>query len=353
MGKKVSMQQIADYLGVSKFVVSKALSGKGGVSDQTKDRVIQAASQLGYFAQSNSIQKPAEASTVVAKPRTRQKKIVIVLMPNIRFQTRESTYWGKIVNGISAKLEEDGLGILIVSEHSVDHFMDILNPKGIMGLIGVGVISSSLLLEVHRMGIPMVLVDHEDALIPTDTVFVNNTDCMYRLTRHMIGLGHRELQFVGSNQFSRSFKDRWVGFRSAVEEELGPNAVDGSKLLSVDGLTGPDAEAEIRAWAEDMRSTGALPTAWMCANDMIAIHVLRALETLGLAIPEDAVVTGFDNIEDAYRSRPPLTTVNVPKETLGRRAVERLLARIAKPSDPIDKLLINGEVLYRDSTSSK
>ncbi|MFS0722808.1 LacI family DNA-binding transcriptional regulator [Paenibacillus sp. 1P07SE] len=350
MGKKVSMQQIADYLGVSKFVVSKALSGKGGVSDQTKERVIQAASQLGYFAQSATALRPAETAPAGVKPRTRQKKIVIVLMPNIRFQTRESTYWGKIVNGISAKLEEDGLGILIVSEHSVDHFMDILNPKGIMGLIGVGVISSSLLLEVHRMGIPMVLVDHEDALIPTDTVFVNNTDCMYRLTRYMIGLGHRRLQFVGSHQFSRSFTDRWIGFRSAVEEELGTAAGGAEKLLSIDGLTGPAAEGEIVAWAEAARTGGELPTAWLCANDMIAIHVLRALGSLGIEVPGEAAVTGFDNIEDAYRSRPPLTTVNVPKETLGRRAVERLLARIAKPSDPLDKLLINGEVLYRDST---
>ncbi|GBF72608.1 LacI family transcriptional regulator [Paenibacillus sp. 598K] len=353
MGKKVSMQQIADYLGVSKFVVSKALSGKGGVSEQTKERVIQAASQLGYFAQGGTGVRAPEVVPAAAKPRTRQKKIVIVLMPNIRFQTRESTYWGKIVNGISAKLEEDGLGILIVSEHSVDHFMDILNPKGIMGLIGVGAIASSLLLEIHRMGIPMVLVDHEDALIPTDTVFVNNTDCMYRLTRYMIGLGHRELQFVGSNQFSRSFKDRWIGFRTALEEELGAAAAGEERLLTVSGLDGLEAQAQVTAWASRAQTEGRLPSAWLCANDFIAIAVAQALAALGLNLPGDAAITGFDNIEDAYRHQPPLTTVNVPKETLGRRAVERLLARIAKPSEPLDKLLVNGEMLYRESTLLK
>lgn len=198
--KKVTMQQIADHLGVSKFVVSKALSGKGGVSESTKERVIQAASRLGYFNQKNGYVKNIVPAGAPLSP-SPGKQSVLVLMPNIRFQNKESLYWGKLLEGISRELEQQGLGMIIVSEPRGENFMSILNPEGILGMVGVGQIATSLLLEVHRSGLPMVLVDHEDPLIPSDTVFANNLDGMARLTNHLIGLGHRQLHFVGSLHF--------------------------------------------------------------------------------------------------------------------------------------------------------
>lgn len=141
-----------------------------------------------------------------------------MLMPNIRSQTQDSLYWGKIVDGIALALDQEGLGMVIISEHRADNFVNVLNPDGLLGLIGVGQISTSLLLEVHRIGLPLVMIDHEDALIPCDTVFANNIDSMTRLVNHLIGTGHTLFHFVGSIRYSRSFRDRWIGFRSALEE---------------------------------------------------------------------------------------------------------------------------------------
>lgn len=109
------MQQIADHLGVSKFVVSKALSGKGGVSESTKERVIQAASRLGYFNQKNGYVKNIVPAGAPLSP-SAGKQSVLVLMPNIRFQNKESLYWGRLLEGISRELEQQGLGMIIVSE---------------------------------------------------------------------------------------------------------------------------------------------------------------------------------------------------------------------------------------------
>lgn len=350
MSKKVTMQQIADYLSVSKFVVSKALSGKGGVSEQTKERVIQAASQLGYFTQKNAYVKSMKLEQL-PKAQAGNKQSVIVLMPNIRFQTKDSLYWGRILDGISSRLEEDGLGMVILSEQSVDHFLHLLNPSGILGLIGVGEISTPLLLEVHRIGLPMVLVDHEDPLIPTDTVFVNNYDSMNRLAKYLIGSGHKQLQFIGDIRFSRSFYDRWTGFRSALEENgLSVGAKD-DMMLALDGLESEYFQEQIRSWAARRKKAGTLPTAFLCANDSIAGSAIRALTELDIAVPDEVSVTGFDNIEDAYQLQPTLTTVHVPKEMLGKRAVDKLLIRIASLQDPVEKILIAGELLYRESTS--
>ncbi len=95
----------------------------------------------------------------------------------------------------------------------------------------------------------------------------------------------------------------------------------------------------IKQWAAKRLKAKALPTALLCANDMIAIGAVHALQELGVAVPEEVSVTGFDNIDDSYRMTPALTTVHVPKEALGKRAVERLISRISGKQEPMEKLL--------------
>ncbi|MBT2288674.1 LacI family DNA-binding transcriptional regulator [Paenibacillus albidus] len=350
MAKKVTMQKIADHLGVSKFVVSKSLSGKGGVNETTRERVIQAASQLGYFTQKNAYVQSIQRLPMAADG-NRNKQSVLVLMPNIRSQTQDSLYWGKIVDGIALALDNEGLGMVIVSEHRADNFVNILNPSGLLGLVGVGQISTSLLLEVHRIGLPMVLIDHEDPLIPSDTVFANNVDSMSRLSSHLIGMGHELLHFIGNTRFSRSFRDRWIGFHSALEESGKVPPVADDEMLLVEGMDDGSFRDEFKLWVAKRRKAKTMPTAMVCANDAIAMTVCHALKEEGVRIPEEISVTGFDNIEDASRNVPPLTTVHVPKEAMGRAAVEKLLSRIQSPAAPLEKILIAADIVHRDSVA--
>lgn len=348
--KKITMQQIADHLGVSKFVVSKALSGKGGVNETTKERVIQAASQLGYFTQKNGYVKNVMPASIPL-PTVPSKGSVLVLMPNIRFQNKESLYWGKVLEGISRELELQGLGMIIISEPQGDHFLHAINPEGIRGMVGVGQIATSLLLEAHRAGFPMVLVDHEEYLIPSDTIFANNPDGMTRIVHHLIGLGHRKLHFLGNSAFSRSFRDRWIGFRSTLEDNGLQPQIDQDDMLRLEGIETGQFQEHFIEWAKTRIAANSLPTALVCANDSIAVTVTAALHTIGLRVPEDISVTGFDNIDDTLRSLPPITTVNVPKEQMGQRAVRKLLDRLANPGTAHEKILIAVDIVHRDSTA--
>ncbi|MEK4235664.1 LacI family DNA-binding transcriptional regulator [Paenibacillus sp. FSL R5-0470] len=348
MAKKVTMQKIADHLGVSKFVVSKSLSGKAGVNETTRERVIQAASQLGYFTQKNAFVQGVKRTPPVGGS-DRNKQSVLVLMPNIRSQTQDSLYWGKIVDGIALALDQEGLGMVIISENRADNFVNILNPSGILGLVGVGEISTSLLLEVHRIGLPMVLIDHEDPLIPSDTVFANNVDSMARLTNHLMGTGHTQMHFIGNIGFSRSFRDRWIGFRSALEESGIRLPLEDDANLFLEGVEEEVFQEDFKNWVMKRKKAKTLPTALVCANDKTALTVSDILKAEGLNIPGDISVTGFDNIEDASRGIPPLTTVHVPKEAMGRAAVEKLLSRIGHPSAPLEKILIAADIVHRDS----
>ncbi|QCT01523.1 periplasmic binding protein/LacI transcriptional regulator [Paenibacillus algicola] len=351
MSKKVTMQHIADSLGVSKFVVSKALSGKEGVSDATKARVMETAAQLGYFNQKNGYLKaPLPTKSEVSDP---QRNSVLVLMPNIRFQTKTSAYWGRILEGISEKLDHEGVGMVIVAEQSVEHFMQLLNPKALMGIIGVGEVAAPLLLEAHRLGLPIVLIDHEDELIPADTLFADNFESMHRLTRHLIGTGHRELVFVGDARYSRSFYDRYLGFNRAMEEAGIVEPAAGSSAahyLPVQGFEKEHFIDSITRWAAEKMDNGKMPAALVCANDQIALAALTVLQRLNCAVPDDVSVTGFDHIEDTDRTSPRITTVRVPKHALGRRAVELLQRRVHEREAPAEKVLLACELLYRESS---
>jgi LacI family transcriptional regulator len=198
-----------------------------------------------------------------------------------------------------------------------------------------------------------VLIDHEDSLIPSDTIFANNVDSMSRLTNHLMGNGHSLLHFIGNIRYSRSFRDRWIGFRSVLEEHGLKSPQEDDGMLFLEGMDDGTFREEFRNWVLKRKRSKALPTALVCANDFIALTVSDVLKEEGLHIPEDISVTGFDNIEDASRGVPPLTTVHVPKEAMGRAAVEKLLARIQNPAAPLEKILIAADIVHRESMAER
>lgn len=355
MSKKVSMQQIADAVGLSKYAVSKALAGKEGVSAKTREKIIEVATQFGYFKQ----QKAPKGMGEKAKGRDgmpeewgADKKAVAILMPNVRLQTMDSAFWSVIVNGVGQALSRIGLGMLIFTEQTAEHFEMVLKPERLLGVIGVGEVSTSMLLEIQRLGLPFVLTDHEDPLVPSDTVFASNIDSMATITGHLLALGHRSFWFLGDTQFSRSFTDRWIGFRKALEEQ--EIWIDPRKDRLP--LSGTDRHANVRMLQNKLdgavREGMPIPTAWVCANDEAALAALSVLQERGLGVPSAVSITGFDNIEESQRAAVPITTIHVKKEQLGERAVAALLDRIREPNKPYEKISLSCDLVVRASSGS-
>lgn len=360
MKRKISMQQIADAVGVSKFAVSKALAGKEGVSPGTRDKILEAAAQLGYLKQAEPGRRlpgdlqAAEADIAAAgNTKPPAKRTVVVLMPNIRLQTLDSVFWGKIVQGIAVRLESLGYQMVIVTEHTTENFRSVLNPVGVMGLIGVGEISTGMLLEIRQLKLPFVLVDHEDPLVPSDTVFANNLDGAAQITRHMLAQDHRRLVFLGDTRWARSFLDRFVGFRLAVEGVCpGASGPEMTEPVVLEGNDSEEHRKRLLLWLDSWKGRERLrPTALICANDAIALTAAATLRERGILVPESVSITGFDNIDDSLKNDPPLTTVHVPKDKMGERAVDALLDRIRYPDRPAEKILVACQLVIRGSTA--
>ncbi len=343
--KKVTMQEIADRVGVSKYAVSKALSGKAGISSATREKIFEVASQLGYLEQ--KLVKRAMAGKQQAED---EHKVVGILIPNIRSQNRESGYWGKVLEGVFKGLETCGLASVLITDDSPRNFNMIMRPEGFLGIIGIGLIDTAMLVELRNVGIPFVLVDHEDELVGSDSIFMNNYDILRKQVKYLIGKGHTHIQFVGDWRYARSFADRWSGFKSILEENdfsYSPNAA----LLRVKPTTDRENLDLILTSFSQLQEDG-LPTAFVCANDKIASLCLRAMQQLGIRVPEDTSITGFDNDLDVALEFPELSTVNAEKEALGVKAVETIMWRLDNLHMPYEKLLLQSDLIVRGSVNA-
>ncbi|MDC3418353.1 LacI family DNA-binding transcriptional regulator [Aquibacillus salsiterrae] len=337
---RVTMQMISEVAGYSKYVVSKTLNNQPGVKDSTRQKILQVAKQLGYFKETTPLQ-------VLNKPNNSifNDGFVLVVMPNHRYQNEHSSYWSKIFNGIVDSLEELDIGAMVIS--SQNNLSDHVKTDSLLGIITVGLVSTDMLLKLSEHSVPFVMVDHEDPIIKADAIFMDNFDGVYKLTNHLIGLGHKKLCFIGDNGYSRSFHDRWLGFRSALEAHHLFTDVERKYLLDMD-YTNP-VEDQFRSFFLEPELHRELPTAFVCANDEIATKIMELLIASGFGVPKDFSVTGFDNIDYKSKINPPLTTVQVLKESIGRRTVHMLLWRVNNLDFPPEKVLISSEMIIRKS----
>jgi LacI family transcriptional regulator len=339
---KITMQEIADRVGVSKYAVSKALSGKPGISAATREKIFEVASQLGYLEQ--KLIKRTMNSQLQGGD---EEKIVGILFPNIRSQNRESGYWGKVLEGVFKGLEASGVGSVLITDDSPRNFHRIMRPEGLLGIIGIGLIDTAMLVDLRNVGIPFVLVDHEDELVGSDSIFMNNYDLLRKQVKYLVGKGHTDVQFVGDWRFARSFSDRWSGFKSVLEENEIPYTPNQS-LLRIKPTDGTENfELILSTLADLQRQT--LPTSFVCANDKIASLLLRAMGRLGIRVPEDTCVTGFDNDAEILAEFPELSTVNAESEALGAKAVEIMHRRLSTPQMPYEKLLLQSDLIINGS----
>ncbi|WP_334220743.1 LacI family DNA-binding transcriptional regulator [Paenibacillus sp. JJ-100] len=338
MKTKVTIQEIAHYTGLSKFAVSRALAGKSGVSDQTRDIILKAAGKLGYFKDHSMLsgELHTQGEAMEAK-NTRNSGTILILFPNVRYQNQDSVYWGPVFNGISSKLNQMGINILTLTEPSADQLFTLLNPDAIRGIITVGSISTPILLEIKRLGIPVVLVDHLDPVFHSDSIFTDNFASMREIMLYLLRKGYQSFQFVGNISDAQSFYERWIAYNAAL-------AGSEMAMCQIPELTS-QALDDFRKTFTTVIQEDQLPDAFVCANDFYALYTIEALESMGIRVPDQCVVTGFDNV---YDHLPLLATVNVNKELLGSRAVDQMLWRIAHPESSVEKKLILANVIIRE-----
>lgn len=330
----VTQRELAERLGVSVATVSRALNDQPGVSTEIRDRVLRAASEMGY---SPDIRARSLATSV-----THTAAFVVL---NAGHPAAEDPFYPIIMAGAEAYLSQHSYHILVttVDDEAMarPRGLPVVSEKRVDGLIVAGPdISASFILGLATAGVPLVLVDNCLTQTAVNCVLNDDEGGAYAATCHLIEHGHAHIAFLSGPQEWVSNRERARGYRRAMEEKrLEPLMLCGSETTISSGAE--LVRQGLERWPD--------LTAVCAVNDAVAIGAIRAATKLGYRTPEDLSVVGFDDISWAAMNEPRLSTVHVFKRRMGELAAQRLLDCIRNPEGPPAKVVVSTELVLRDS----
>lgn len=337
MKNTVTIQDIANTLGLSRNTVSKALNGKH-VPIKTRNAVISAAIEMGYKGY-----KLAAASEGALG----HKRFVILstrLLMNI-------TFFISVLRGIEEALMDYDIDLVqfsITGSASFSKFKRYLADAKVDGIICMEFFEPAYIAELLEQGTPLVFFDfplyHSALRGSYDIVLTESQDAIKNYCIQLIQEEKcRTFGFVGDHLHCRSFYERFVGMKEALFLSGLPVDLQYS-ILADDKMYSPDKLADA------LDQLPGLPDCFIAANDSVALNLLAALKSRKIHVPRDVKVVGFDNNPKAAHITPLLTSFNVDKIALGRKLTTLLLDRVSNPTQANQIIHIASKVIVRSST---
>ncbi|MTI43138.1 LacI family transcriptional regulator [Roseibium hamelinense] len=312
-----TVADVAAAAGVSTATVSRCLNSPGVVSEKTLKKVLEAVDRLGYA--------PNFSARALASNRTNMIGAIIPTMENAIF--------ARGLQAFQEELQKNGRTLLVASSSYRSDLEEeqirALTARGADALLLIGYHRDSRLYEfLEKRRIPYVVAWAYDPAKPHLSVGFNNRAAMRQLADEVIGKGHRKLACISADTAENDrARERVNGIRDAMEAA----GLDPASLDIIETSYAIDAgDAAFRA----LVGAKTPPTAVICGNDVLAVGALRAALALGMNVPEDVSITGFDNIELAGLAPVPLTTVHVPHRRMGQFAAQALLAALGGTPPP-------------------
>ncbi len=338
--KSPTQADVAHLARVSRATVSYVLSGRTGGSisttEETRLRIVSAATELGYVPN-------ATAQSL----RLRESKTIGLLVPD----TRNPYYW-QLLQGAEAEARACGYDILLVNtaldpEREREAVRTVLRRR-VDGLLLILAffqehVTDEVRSAIGRHNAVVLIGDAANIDERLDSVRSDHAGGSVQMMAHLVGLGHRRIGFVFGVAGPPLGQERLAAYYSAMAR-LG--VADPDELVERCGVTLEDGYHA----AQRLLDRPQPPTAILVINDLLAIGVLRAVSERGLRIPEDISVAGFDDIVMARYLNPPLTTVRVQADRVGRTAMRMCFDRMRDPERPTQATCVPSELVLRGST---
>jgi len=334
--KKVTMQDIANHLNISKNSVSQALRGKGGVSLETQSLIVRTAAEMGYHYNKpqTEVNHPSRSFVFLASDYTLSSGLL------------NRSFFSNIYISIEQEVSHRGWQLLLqpINRGQIDTLTlpACIYEQGIDGIILLSHLSDAYIDKLIETGIPMVVIDHHYPNMNADAVLTNNRFGAYQIVEHLIELGHTEIGFMGNEDVSPSYQERFEGYLLAFRT-AGLSLPD--KKWMFRDIIEKDKEVYARLEALDKQ-----PTAWFCVNDGLCYYTFSYLQQKGYEIPKDISLCCYDNGDLSRLTQPKITTMDIPLSYYGTRAFEQLLWRIEHPDVPYQEILLPSTLLKRAST---
>jgi LacI family repressor for deo operon, udp, cdd, tsx, nupC, and nupG len=327
-----TMRDVAEHAGVSVQTVSYVVNQTGSISDETRDRVQRSIEALNY-----------RRNPIARSMRTRKTRMIALIILDIT---------NPVLSLIASTIESEAYAqdyhvLLYNTAHNPARELAYLNEIGSRradGVIIVNTINRENMERLTAEGVPTVLVDSPILSSPVPVVSVDNSAGAYAATRHLIDLGHRRIAHIAGSRDLGIARERALAYTQALND----SRLSYQRIVYADSIqwgyeSGYSAMHQLLA--EDNP-----PTAVFAASDALAIGAYRALAELGLRVPDDMSVVGFDNIEASAFTTPPLTTVHQPFSELGSEAFSLLLSMLDGNQRRLANVLLPAEIVFRGST---
>lgn len=328
---RVGVSEVAQLAEVSIGSVSRALKGQSGVSAQTRERVLRAAESLGYDAQNL---RPSVISRI---------GFLIHRGPNAR---STNTFYPPVLHGAAEACRERRIRISYLTIGPEDDVADLISHQEVDGLLCIGYFEPELLGRIRQTNTPIVLVDHFDPKL--SSVNSDNYHGARQVVSHLIQGGRHRIGFIAGPLEHHSIAERHRGYRAALAYAgLGHDP----KLEVIYPLEGDHVtlDRRVKRVVKTLLARAAPPDAIFAFNDDTASATIQTCQAMGLRVPEDIAIAGFDDVPTAAYLNPTLTTVAVPKEELGIKGVELLLR--ANEQNEITHLVVPTALIVRESSS--
>ncbi|GAB3745016.1 substrate-binding domain-containing protein [Microlunatus parietis] len=332
------MRDVAEAAGAPLSAVSLVLNGKSGVSHSRRQKILEAAEQLGYAPPARSTE------------RTRTPVIGLV-MEALSPKAAEDGFMASVVSGVEAGLRHFGIQMLLhLYRPDGDPLATFRSMVGrdVDGVIAAngGDIDADAIERIAAAGTPLVLVENyleTDPRIPA--VVADNFTAGHQCTQHLIELGHERIgMLLGSTRYV-SLTDRRRGYEIALlEHGLVPSAE----------LMPPQTSGElVKGYAQMKQLLGLRkpPTAVYAVSDKSAFGAYQAITEAGLRVPDDISVVGTDDVQQSAATSPALTTFGVPTFELGRTAAQAMQALLTNPGSAPTRTVLLGQLAVRQSTA--
>ncbi|WP_368253383.1 LacI family DNA-binding transcriptional regulator [Clostridium paraputrificum] len=331
---KTIMQDIAKLAQVSPGTVSNALNNRKGVGKETKERILKIAEEVGYF----KTQKKSE-----------DKIIRMIKFKKHGYILSDTPFFSKLIESCERTCRNSGYELLITQveagKDTKEDIQKIFTQKRVDGTLLLGTeMEEEDFSEFENLNIPMVVVDTYFKAKDCDFVLINNDRGAYLATKYIIDRGIKDIGYIGSTVDISNFKCRKEGFFQSMKEHN--LEVHEENMYKVE----PTTDGAYRDFKDILSNENIkLPKALFAFNDIIALGAIKAMNEKGIKIPEDVSIVGFDDIPFSDMINPPMTTVRVDVERLGKVSINRLIEKIEEEDEGKLKVQISTDIVERKS----
>lgn len=330
----LTILDIAKLANVSTATVSRVLSGKDKVSEDTKRHVMNIVHQYGYDVKKRSLLSDQESKTVL---------VCVTELKN--------PFNVPIFDGIQNSAKKHGYDVLILQTKDMytkfTDYESVLMSQKFAGVIFVSTLSTKEFIEItNQLHYRCPIVCCSEYLEDCDVSYVgiNDIEAMQKATSYLLSVGRQDIMFINSKPVHNYARKRERGFRQAMSDA--GVIVNENMVVRLSSVTHSLAySAALNFLSQEER-----PNAILCVSDVYAIAALKACQKLGLRVPEDCAIVGFDGIELTTMVSPSLTTIEQPSYQLGYQSFELLIEKIQYPSTPTKKIILETEFIVRGST---